>query len=164
MSNLRLVSPIDFGVVYDALKARVSSTSMEEWEKISKGVLTREIFVSYCLEHQYPSQGIECDGQQIGGIFFDGSVVHIEILPEYHGRWSLLLPDMIRWTFAQKDPIQVAVARHDVKINRFMVRNNWPLISESEEFNTYEMSSKVTPLFTRRLRTASPSPATEAAA
>lgn len=147
--TLRLVPELDFGVVYEAMEKRMPP---EEWAKISKGVLTKEIFIKYCRDNGYPSRGIEYDGKQIGGVVFDGNAMHIEILPEYHGRWSLLIPELGRWVFSVKDPIQVAVSRHEPKINRFMMRNNWPRIAENEDTITYEMSSRTMPLFDKRVR------------
>jgi hypothetical protein len=150
--SLQVLENLDYGALFDAIRQRMSE---EEWGKTTNGVpLTREMFVDYCRQQGYIGRGIECDGRQVGGVFFDGTSAHIEIEPEYHGRWALVLPTLLRWVFTLKDPIQVDIARHEPKINRFMARNNWPRIKETDDFITYEMSSKATPFLNSRLKAA----------
>jgi hypothetical protein len=149
MQSLNLTEPADFGVLYDAVRGRLQD---DEWQKATRGVVTREVFIAHCIAHNVPSVGFELDGKPIGGIIFDGNAAHIEVLPEYHGRWGLLWPSALKWVFSLKDPMLVAIDRDNEKCHRFMARNNWPRVKEDEKFVTYEMSSTAAPLYAKKAR------------
>jgi hypothetical protein len=150
MPGLRLTDQADFGVIFDAVSWRLKE---EQWRKVTAGgVVTKEIFVAFCIAQKYPSLGFECDGKPIGGIMFDGNAAHIEVLPEYHGRWGILWRSAIKWVFALKDPILVQVPIENQKCHRFMARNNWPRVNEDEKFVTYQMSSRAEPHCPKRFR------------
>jgi hypothetical protein len=147
MPGLRLTEQADFGVIFEAVQRRLEE---EQWRKVTAGVVTKEIFIAHCIAQKYPSLGFECDGRPIGGIIFDGSAAHIEVLPEYHGRWGLLWPSAIKWVFSLKDPILVQVPLENEKCHRFMARNNWPRIKEDDRFVTYRMSANAESHFKRQ--------------
>jgi hypothetical protein len=149
MQSLQLADQADFGVIFDAVNRRLEK---DGWEKVTSGVVTREIFVAHCIAQKYPSLGFECDGKSIDGILFDGNAAHIEVLPEYHGRWGLLWRSAINWIFSLKDFILVEVNLDNEKCDRFMDRNNWPRVKEDGEFVTYEMSSRALPHYLKRAK------------
>jgi len=147
MQNLRLTDQADLGFIFETVQRRISE---DEWKKTTaEGAVTKDVFIAYCISQKYPSIGFEYDGKPIGGMLFDGSAVHIEVLPEYHGRWGLLWRSAMKWFFALKDPIFVAVDRDNEKCHQFMARNNWPCVKEDEKTMTYEMSSRASPIYQR---------------
>jgi hypothetical protein len=149
MPSLRLTDQADFGVIFDAVNRRLEKA---EWEKITSRGVTREIFIAHCIAQKYPSLGFVCDGKSIGGILFDGNAAHLEVLPEYHGRWGLLWRSVVNWIFSLKDPILVEINLDNEKCHRFMARNNWPRVKEDGECVTYEMSSRALPHFLKRAK------------
>lgn len=78
-------------------------------------------------------------------MLFDGEVVHLEVLPEHHGRWGFRWKDALAWALSMKDPFQVGIHATNEKCLRFMDRNNWPRIAADDKFITYEVSSKAPP-------------------
>jgi hypothetical protein len=149
MQSLNLTEQADFGVLYDAVSRRLQP---EEWQRITQGVMTRDMFIAHCMSQKLPSVGFELDGKPIGGMIFDGKATHLEVLPEYHGRWGLLWPSVLKWMFSLKDPMLVDIDRDNEKCHRFMARNNWRRVKEDEKFVTYEMSSSATPLYAKEAR------------
>lgn len=149
MPGLRLTDQADFGLIFDAVSRRLNE---DQWRKIAAGVLTKEMFIAHCIAQKYPSLGFECDGKPIGGVLFDGNEAHLEVLPEYHGRWGILWRSAIKWIFSMKDPIVVRIPAYNEKCHRFMARNNWPRIEEDDEFVTYLMSSGAEPHYRKRLQ------------
>lgn len=149
MQNLRLTDRADLGVIYDATCRRHQPN---EWEKMTAGVVTRDVFIAHCIAKNFPTLGFECDGKPIGGLIFDGNAAHLEVLPEYHGRWGLLWKRALEWIFSHKDPILVKIDIGNEKCVRFMDRNNWPRVAVDAEFITYEMSSAAEPHYLRRRR------------
>jgi hypothetical protein len=141
---LRLTDQADFGLLYDSCERRLEK---DEWQKCTHGVLTRDMYAAYCVAKKWPSIGFELNGKPIGGMLFDGKCVHLEVLPEYHGRWGLLWPSAIKWMFAQKDPMLIQIERANEKVHRFMRRNNWPVVEADEKSLTYEVSSRTLPDF-----------------
>jgi hypothetical protein len=147
MTSLTLTAQADIGFLYDALQRRLAP---DEWRKLTGGgVMTRELFIAHCRTHNMPSVGFELDGKVIGGMLFDGSAAHIEVLPEYHGRWGALWRPALKWMFAQKDPMQVDIEVGNHKCHRFMAHNNWPRVKQNDQYITYEMSSSTLPAFLR---------------
>lgn len=139
MCSMKIVKPADFGMIFDATQR---GHSAEEWQAMTKGVVTREVFIASCIAKGYPSIGFECDGVPIGGVIFDGEAAHIEVLPEYRSRWAFLLDEARAWVFSLKDPIVVRIDAGNEKCLRFMDRNGWRRLSEDATHVTYEMSSR----------------------
>jgi hypothetical protein len=149
MRSLKLTEQADFGALYDAVQRRLQP---DEWQEATRGVVTREVFIAHCIEQKVPSVGFELDGKPIGGVMFCGNAAHIEVLPEYHGRWGLLWPSVIKWVFSLKDPILVDIDRGNEKCHRFMARNNWRRLKEDDKTVTYEMSSGAAPHYAKEAR------------
>lgn len=147
MHNLQLTDHADLGYLYD-----LTCDTDEGKKAMAGGHVTKQMFVDYCIEKKYPSIGLECDGQPIGGVIFDGNAAHIEIASEFHGRWAILLPKVLEWVFSHKDPIDVGIYRTNEKALRFMEKNKWPVIKEDETFITYHMSSDTSRLYKRAIR------------
>lgn len=148
MRKLRLTKQADFGVIFDALAKRYPA---DKWKEATLGFPAdeaRETFISFC--ERCPSVGFEYDGKPIGGMMFDGNEAHLEVLPEYHGRWGALWRPTLAWLFAIQDPIFVRVEIDNEKCHHFMARNNWRRMKADEKFITYEMTSKAEPHSRRR--------------
>lgn len=142
MPRYNLTDSADTNVIHDSLRARYSDA---EWLEVSNGGVAREAFIAYCASRNYPTLGFLHDGKPIGGMLFDGEVVHLEVLPEHHGRWGFLWKDALAWALSMKDPFQVGIHATNEKCLRFMDRNNWPRIAADDKFITYEVSSKAPP-------------------
>lgn len=147
MTEYQLTDKADLGVCYDITRMQHSA---EEWQKLTHGLVTREVFIRYCTEQGFDSLGFSHVGKPIGGVVFDGQVAHVAVLPEHHGRWGSLLKKALAWTFSHKDPIEVKIYASNEKALRFMDRHNWPRIHADENFVTYRMSSQTLPHFLRR--------------
>lgn len=139
MKNLQLIEPGDLGAIYDAVRSRLP----EEWEKPPCNAVTREMFIAHCNNQKYSSLGFSFAGKPIGGMLFDGSVVHIEVLPEYHGRWGMLWPHALAWVFRQKDSFLIAIDADNEKCLRFLDRNHFPRVAADDKSVTFEVSSNI---------------------
>lgn len=150
MPNLRLTEKADLGVIFDAARQRYTD---DAWNRVSGGGrTTKEVFIAHCIAHNMPTLGFECDGKPIGGLVFDGHEAHLEVLPEYHGRWGLLWKPALAWIFSHKDPILVDIDADNEKCLRFMDRNNFPRVKTTEQHVTYRMSSDAPPHDRKRRR------------
>ena len=147
MAEYRLTEKADLGLLYDAARIRYGD---EQWKKQSYGAVTREEFIRYCIEKELPTLGFSCDGKPIGGLIFDGTAAHLEVLPEHHGRWGFLWEKALEWIFSNKDPIEVQIYAWDERMLRFMDRNNFQRIRADKDFVTYRMSSQDVPHYRRR--------------
>jgi len=78
------------------------------------------------LYRDAPSIGFEADGLPIGGILFDGRQAHIAVLPEWHGRWALLMKPALAWLFTLRAAIEVEVEAGNERCLRFLDRHGWP--------------------------------------
>jgi hypothetical protein len=63
-----------------------------------------------------PALGFEVDGQCVGGILVHRQEVHIGLLPQYHGVWSLLWPDCARWMYSISDPVYAMIMPSNKRI------------------------------------------------
>jgi hypothetical protein len=52
-----------------------------------------------------PACGFELNGRCVGGTLVHQQTVHIGLLPEVHGVWTLLWPEWCRWMFSISDPV-----------------------------------------------------------
>ena len=150
MNRLKLTDQLDAGLIFDTLAKRYPP---EKWQAVLQGqdhAQARCAFIDYC--RNYPSVGFEYDGRPIGGMMFDGREAHLEVLPEYHGRWALLWPRTLAWLFAIQDPILVRIEIDNEKCLRFMDRNNWRRVSVDDEYVTYQMTSAGSAHLQRRAR------------
>lgn len=149
MAKYHIADKADLGILYDAMQSRVDART---WQKASQNRVSRDDFVRFCAAQAYPTLGICCDGEPVGGLVFDGQAVHIEVLPEHHGRWGFVWKQCLQWAFSNKDPIEVKLFAGDEKAHRFMQRNNWQRIHADEDFVTYRMSSQDPPHYATRNR------------
>ena len=101
-------------------------------------LVTKEVFTDFYKN--CTSRGFQFDGRSIGGIIFDGTQAHIAILPEYHGRWAILLKPALRWLFALKPEILVAIDIDNEKCLAFMDRNRWQRLQVNATSVTYLMT------------------------
>jgi hypothetical protein len=63
-----------------------------------------------------PARGFEIDGRCVGGTFVYQQYVHIGLLPEVHGVWSLLWPEWCRWMFSISDPVYALMMPSNTRI------------------------------------------------
>lgn len=126
MNRLCLADSADLAVYFDADTRRYS----QDW--FEKNGLTLERFVTRF--HQSPSLGFVFDGRQFGGLIIDNGELHLAILPEFQGRWSLLIPDILDWIFSHHDPI-FCRAEHDNELClQFARRMGWKLVDKDEHY------------------------------
>lgn len=140
MARMRLTDKADLGVMFDAEKI------CWDPELLKKHNVTRERCIS-TLSH-CPSVGFECDGKPIGGILFDGQRAHIAVLPEYYGRWAVLFRPALEWLFSIKEPILVDIQADNERCLRFMDRNQWRRVKETDKVIIYELTRN-SPVLTR---------------
>jgi len=89
------------------------------------------------------SVGFEMDGKPIGGLLFDGTSAHIAVLPEYHGRWALLLKPALAWLFSIQPEVIVHVDIENETCQRFLLRHRWERLYVDEADGT--VAFRVTP-------------------
>lgn len=142
MADFELAEQADLGLMYDITHALYEP---DEWQRITRGFLTREVFVQACADFKVPSLGFCRRGEPIGGVMYDGDSVHIAVLPEFHGRWATLWPRTLAWVLRLKDPMPVAVDVRNAKCLRFLERNNFRRIKTGETHITFELSSQAPP-------------------
>ena len=145
---LTLTPRADLEVFYEA--------DAQRWRERRPHVLNvvdREAFVRFYLNA--PSIGFAADGRPIGGIVFDGEQAHIAVLPQWHGRWALLMKPALQWLFRLKREIVVEVEADNERCLRFLDRHGWPRIGAAGEGVRFLL----TPLDGRR-KTAYPFPST----
>jgi len=127
---LRMTGRVDLDVYYDADSRRFDRSVLE--------VVTLEAFREVFAD--CPSVGFECDGVPIGGVIYDGKVPHIAVLPEWHGRWGVLLRPMLRWLYALNPDMRVHVARDNPKIRRFVEHCGWPMVAADLRGTIHQMT------------------------
>ncbi|MDA8457429.1 GNAT family N-acetyltransferase [Acidovorax sp. GBBC 3334] len=128
---LRLTDRVDLGVFYDADALRYGAQGYAD-------AVTRERFAGFYAD--CPSIGFEADGRAIGGILFDGEEAHIAVLPNYHGRWAILLKPALQWLFTLQPEITVAVERDNARCLRFLDRHGWPRTGERDDDILYRLA------------------------
>jgi GNAT superfamily N-acetyltransferase len=133
MTRLRLAEHVDLDTFYEADAARYRGAD----EHILK-IVTKEVFIR--VYQGCASIGFECDGQPIGGILFDGQRAHIAVLPEYHGRWAVLLRPALHWLFSIKNEILVEVEDKNAACIEFIRRNGWPAVSQANDCTIFRMT------------------------
>lgn len=144
VSKLWLVDSADLTVYFDADTRRYT----KDW--FEKNGLTLEIFKARF--HQSPSLGFVCDGQQFGGIIIDKGELHLAILPEFQGRWSILIPEILDWIFFHHDPI-FCRAEHDNDLClQFAKRMGWKLVDKDEHYYFFAGKAEWIPANLQRRR------------
>jgi GNAT superfamily N-acetyltransferase len=116
---LKMTCRADLAVFYEADAVRYRNNPQSR----ATQVVTQDVFCAFYAD--CPSVGFEMDGVPIGGIVFDGDQAHIAVLPQYHGRWALLLKPALAWLFSLKREIVVEVERDNARCLRFMERSGW---------------------------------------
>lgn len=144
MTILRLIDKADLNIYYDADMLQFDAG----WP--SRMGVTREVFVKALKE--CPSIGFEMDGVQFGGVIFDGKEAHLAVLPEYQGKWGLLIGPALGWLLSIQDIIDVCVDRSNEKCVRFCGRNQWTRISEDVHSITFRIFDHPDLFFHRRSR------------
>jgi hypothetical protein len=131
---LRITPQADLGVFFDADNDRY----LQRHPGRAAPLLEKEAFISHYAG--CPSIGFECDGQPIGGVIFDGQQAHIAVLPDYHGRWGLLLKPACDWLFGLRREVFVRVESDNVKSRRMMDRCGWQRVGTEGEDLIYRMA------------------------
>lgn len=149
MANTRLTEKADLDVMFEAEAANYKDNPkfLQHYDDLKKQ------FIEYYAN--CPSRGFEIDGKQVGGTIYDGKQVHVAVLPEYYGRWGLLLKPGLDWVFSIKDPMLVEVDVNNEKCLRFLDRNKWRRVKETDKKITYELTRN-TPVMTRERKSKSP--------
>jgi len=129
---LKMTHRADLAVFYEADAVRYRDDPRR-----STQVITQEVFCAFYAD--CPSVGFEMDGVPIGGVVFDGEQAHIAVLPQYHGRWALLLKPAVEWLFSLKREVIVEVERDNALCLRFMERNGWQQMRTTDEAVFYRL-------------------------
>ncbi|WP_240702273.1 GNAT family N-acetyltransferase [Trinickia terrae] len=127
---MRLTDRVDLDLYYEIDSAR--------FDESVRRVVTREVFKSIYAD--CPSVGLECDGQPIGGVIFDGESAHIAILPSHHGRWAHLLRPLLAWLFSFKQEIFVHLEAENSKGLAFVERCGWQRVRAEGDEVVYLMT------------------------
>lgn len=133
MNRLTTTNAVDLDIFYTADSFRYTG----ERKKLLD-LVTREVFIAFY--ENCASRGFQFDGYPIGGIIFDGTQAHIAILPEYHGRWAILLKPALKWLFTLKPEILVEIDIDNEKCLSFMDRNGWQRVRTNALSITYLMT------------------------
>lgn len=134
MANLRLTEKADLGVLYDA---EIQNYDPDWFRSLN---FTKEMFLAhYANVH---SVGFEIDGKMVGGMLLHERKAHMAVLPEYHGRWSLLWMPALAWLFSLQDPVFVDVAINNEKCIRLLERSNFKRTNVMANAVSFELSAK----------------------
>lgn len=144
MTSLRLLDKADLSIYFDAEKIRYGDAWL-----LQKGI-TRESFMLFTRD--WLSVGFAIDGVEVGGSLFDGKEVHLAVLPEYHGKWSLLVEPWLKWLFKLKEIVDVRIPIENEKCIRFFDRNGFVRIAEDTRSVSFRMSNHPDLFFNRRER------------
>jgi len=133
---LTMTPQADLGVFYeaDALRYR------EDPRSRATQVVTREVFCAFYAG--CPSIGFALDGEPIGGVVFDGEQAHIAVLPQYHGRWALLLKPAVEWLLGLKREVLVEVERDNARCLRFMERSGWQRVQATDDSIVFRIAAQ----------------------
>lgn len=142
MAGFSLSDRADLGVYYDADKLQFD----DDWA--NRTGVTKEVFMAAFAQH--PSRGFAKDGVQFGGVIFDGSEVHLAVLPHYHGRWALLMKPALQWLFSLQAVIHVRVDASNRTLLRFLDRCKWPCVKDGEQHMIYTVSNHADLFFNQR--------------
>jgi GNAT superfamily N-acetyltransferase len=132
MSRFTLAPRADLATYYEADVQRYAPDAPQ------RQVVTREVFMA--LYQDCASIGFEHDGRPIGGILFDGLEAHIAVLPQYHGRWALLLKPALDWLFSLRERILVRVDPDNQRCIAFMAHHGWPCLGRVGDSLLYRIS------------------------
>ncbi|WP_211474790.1 GNAT family N-acetyltransferase [Collimonas humicola] len=152
MHSLRLSDKADLSVYYDADKLQFDA-GWAERTGVSKAV-----FMAAFADH--PSRGFEKDGVQFGGVIFDGKEVHVAVLPEFYGRWAILMKPALAWLFSLQEVINVRVDVGNARFHRFAQRCKWPAAMDGSEHVIYTVSNHAELFFNRRAARRAPGQST----
>lgn len=130
---LTLAPQADLAVFYEADVARYRLNGAAT----VTDTVTQDVFVRF-FEH-CPSIGFRRDGEDIGGILFDGTQAHIAVLPQHHGHWGALLKPALEWLFSLRREILVEVERDNTRCHRFMRHVGWECVDERPDAFIYRL-------------------------
>jgi hypothetical protein len=130
---LTLAPQADLAVFYEADVARYRLTGAST----VTDTVTRDVFVRFFAH--CPSIGFRRDGEDIGGILFDGTQAHIAVLPQHHGHWGALLKPALEWLFSLRREILVEVERDNARCLRFMRHVGWQCVDEKPDVLVYRL-------------------------
>jgi hypothetical protein len=130
---LTLAPQADLAVFYEADAARYRLNGASTFpDTVTQDVFVR--FFAHC-----PSIGFRRDGEDIGGILFDGTQAHIAVLPQHHGHWGALLKPALDWLFSLQREILVEVERDNARCHRFMRHVGWQCVDEKPDALVYRL-------------------------
>ena len=130
---LTLAPQADLAVFYEADVARYRLNGASTvTDRVTQDVFVR--FFAHC-----PSIGFRRDGEDIGGILFDGTQAHIAVLPQHHGHWGALLKPALEWLFSLRREILVEVERDNTRCHRFMRHVGWECVDERPDALIYRL-------------------------
>jgi hypothetical protein len=130
---LTLAPQADLAVFYEADVARYREAGAPRFAD----TVTQDVFVRFYAG--CPSIGFRRDGQDIGGILFDGTQAHIAVLPQHHGHWGALLKPALEWLFSLRREILVEVERDNSRCHRFMRHVGWQCVDEKADVLVYRL-------------------------
>lgn len=130
---LTLAPQADLAVFYEADVARYRQAGTTRFSD----TVTQDVFVRFFAH--CPSIGFRRDGQDIGGILFDGTQAHIAVLPQHHGHWGALLKPALEWLFSLRREILVEVERDNERCHRFMQHVGWQCVGERPDVLVYRL-------------------------
>lgn len=132
MPLMQITEKVDLEVYYQVESARYDPATLD------KMGVNKEIFIAYY--ESCHSVGLMADGKPIGGILLDGDQFHLAVLPEYHGRWRHMFPEMLQRCFSLRDRFFANVDIDNEKCIRFMDSMQWPRVKCTESCITYEIA------------------------
>ena len=127
MGKMYIVDEADHEVMYQAEQASYTPEVREIW--------SREYFIQQ--RSNLPSIGMAIDGVCIGGAYMDDGFIHISMLPEYHGKWSLVYAEVLAWAFSHADPIYASILENNKTCLRFSERSGWEMVGRYDEVVYY---------------------------
>jgi GNAT superfamily N-acetyltransferase len=141
MGHFHLVEKANLALCYDIDSARYSAA------EVARMGVSKALFCE--LFQDVPTLGFAYDDRPIGGCTLYQGGFHIAVLPEFHGRWSVLWPATLEWLFALQDPVEVKPEKFNPRAIAFFRRHGFPQVREDDGHVYFEMSRQHARILTR---------------